>query len=169
MLKTTSLLSVSVHAFMSPDAKLSWNTSFSFFGSAVGNGLGDGIGVAVGVGVSVGLGVELDEEEDVEDELVEELDDLEGLIVAFGVGVGSSVGGGVGVASGGGVGVGEGSVFWYVDRNPELKVITVTATATKRTKTLVSAKRLLFFCIVDLPKSRFRGLKQAYACYTKLG
>lgn len=161
MLKTTSLVSVSVHAFISPDAKSSRNTSLSFFGSTVGNGLGDGTGVAVGVGVTVGLGVELDEEEDVEDELVEELDDLEGLIVAFGVGVGSSVGGGVGV--------GEGSVFWYVDRNPELKVITVTATATKRTKTLVSAKRLLFFCIVDLPKSRFRGLKQAYACYTKLG
>ena len=132
--------------------KLSRNTSFSF-GSAVGNGLGDGIGVGVGVGVgaAVGAGVELDDEVE-EDELEEALDDLEGLLVASGVGVGSSEGG-VAAASGCGVGVGEGSTFWYVDKKPEFKAITITAAATNRIMTPVSAKSL-FRCIIILPKSR---------------
>jgi len=147
-LRTTSLVWVLVHALILPEAKLSRNTSFSF-GSAVGNGLGDGIGVGVGVGVgaAVGVGVELEDE----DELEEELDDLAGLFVASGVGVGSSEGGEVAVASG--CCVGEGSTFWYIDKKPEFKTITVTAAATKRTMTPVSAKSL-FLCIIILPKTR---------------
>ena len=49
---STSLVSVCVHALMSPDWNLSLNT-MDVFGSGVGIGLGVGIGVVVGVG---GLG-----------------------------------------------------------------------------------------------------------------